>query len=361
MTLGNSSFRFDKKTKLVVENANQKTIAIQFASMFEKAMGWRLPIVVGGNEGSNQMCFRTDKLIDAEAYSLEIKKNRIEIKASQPAGFFYAIQTLRQLLPPEIESKQIKKNIDWLVPTTNISDSPAFKWRGFMLDVSRHFFPKEDILRMIDNLALHKINVLQLHLVDQQGWRIEIKKYPKLTEVGAWRVDRGNTSWNSTFKQQKDEKATYGGFYTQEDVKELVTYAQKHFITIVPEIEMPAHVTSALAAYPQFSCSGGPFTVLPGGFWPITDLYCAGNDSTFLFLEDVLSEVMELFPSKYIHIGGDEANKAEWGKCPKCQKRIKDEGLKNTGELQSYFIKRIEKFIHSRDRILLGWDEIIEG
>ena len=361
MTLGNSSFRFDKKTKLVVENANQKTIAIQFASMFEKAMGWRLPIVVGGNEGSNQMCFRTDKLIDAEAYSLEIKKNRIEIKASQPAGFFYAIQTLRQLLPPEIESKQIKKNIDWLVPTTNISDSPAFKWRGFMLDVSRHFFPKEDILRMIDNLALHKINVLQLHLVDQQGWRIEIKKYPKLTEVGAWRVDRGNTSWNSTFKQQKDEKATYGGFYTQEDVKELVTYAQKHFITIVPEIEMPAHVTSALAAYPQFSCSGGPFTVLPGGFWPITDLYCAGNDSTFLFLEDVLSEVMELFPSKYIHIGGDEANKAEWEKCPKCQKRIKDEGLKNTGELQSYFIKRIEKFIHSKDRILLGWDEILEG
>ena len=361
MTLGNSSFRFDKKTKLVVENANQKTIAIQFASMFEKAMGWRLPIVVGGNEGSNQMCFRTDKLIDAEAYSLEIKKNRIEIKASQPAGFFYAIQTLRQLLPPEIESKQINKNIDWLVPMTNISDSPAFKWRGFMLDVSRHFFPKEDILRMIDNLALHKINVLQLHLVDQQGWRIEIKKYPKLTEVGAWRVDRGNTSWNSTFKQQKDEKATYGGFYTQEDVKELVTYAQKHFITIVPEIEMPAHVTSALAAYPQFSCSGGPFTVLPGGFWPITDLYCAGNDSTFLFLEDVLSEVMELFPSKYIHIGGDEANKAEWEKCPKCQKRIKDEGLKNTGELQSYFIKRIEKFIHSRDRILLGWDEIIEG
>ena len=230
-----------------------------------------------------------------------------------------------------------------------------------MLDVSRHFFPKEDILRMIDNLALHKINVLQLHLVDQQGWRIEIKKYPKLTEVGAWRVDRGNTSWNSTFKQQKDEKATYGGFYTQEDVKELVTYAQKHFITIVPEIEMPAHVTSALAAYPQFSCSGGPFTVLPGGFWPITDLYCAGNDSTFLFLEDVLSEVMELFPSKYIHIGGDEANKAEWEKCPKCQKRIKDEGLKNTGELQSYFIKRIEKFIHSKDRILLGWDEILEG
>ena len=240
MTLGNSSFRFDKKTKLVVEDANQKMIAIQFASMFEKAMGWKLPIVVGGNEGSNQMCFRTDKLIDAEAYSLEIKKNRIQIKASQPTGFYYAIQTLRQLLPPEIESNQIGKNINWLVPVISISDSPAFKWRGFMLDVSRHFFPKEDVLRIIDNLALHKINVLQLHLVDQQGWRIEIKKYPKLTEVGAWRVDRGNTSWNSTFKQQKDEKATYGGFYTQEDVKAMVAYAEKHFITIVPEIEMPS-------------------------------------------------------------------------------------------------------------------------
>ena len=230
-----------------------------------------------------------------------------------------------------------------------------------MLDVSRHFFPKEDVIQMIDFLAIHKINTLHLHLLDDQGWRIEIKKYPKLTAIGGWRVDREDKPWNSRPKQEAGEKATNGGFYTQEDVKEMVAYAQKRYINIVPEIEMPAHVTAALAAYPQYSCTGGPFTVLPGGVWPVTDIYCAGNDSTFLFLQDVLSEVIDLFPSKYIHIGGDEATKTEWDKCPKCQKRIKTEGLKNSGELQSYFIKRIEKFINSKDRVLLGWDEILEG
>jgi len=230
-----------------------------------------------------------------------------------------------------------------------------------MLDVSRHFFPKEDVLRMIDDLAIHKINTLHLHLVDDQGWRIEIKKYPKLTEVSAWRVNREDKPWGSRPKQEAGEKATYGGFYTQEDIREMVAYAQSRFITIVPEIEMPAHVTSALAAYPQYSCKGGPFIVPPGGLWPITDIYCAGNDSTFMFLEDVLSEVIDLFPSKYIHIGGDEATKTEWEKCPKCKKRIKTEGLKDVGELQSYFIKRIEKFINSKGRVLLGWDEILEG
>jgi hexosaminidase len=361
MTLGESSFKFDKKTKLVVENADQEIIAHQFAGLFEKASGWKLPVILGAKVASNQVFFKTIEMKDSEAYSLVVMKNRIEIKASKPAGFFYAMQTLRQLLPTEIESRQIEKNTQWIVPVMTITDSPAFKWRGMMLDVSRHFFPKEDVFRLIDYLALHKINTLQLHLVDQQGWRIEIKKYPKLTEVGAWRVDRGNASWNSTFKQQPGEKATYGGFYTQEDIKEMVAYAQKHFITIVPEIEMPAHVTSALAAYPQFSCSQKPTTVLPGGFWPISDLYCAGNDSTFEFLQDVLSEVIELFPSKYIHIGGDEANRSEWEKCPKCQKRVHDEGLKNTAELQGYFIKRIEKFIHSKGRVLIGWDEILEG
>ncbi len=361
MTLGESSFKFKESTKLVVENIEQKVIASQFANLFEKSAGWKLQVVTGGNDGSNQVYFRTDPMMGPDAYSLEVQKNRIEIRATQPAGFYYAIQTLRQLLPAEIESAQKQEKADWLVPVVSISDRPVFKWRGFMLDVSRHFFPKEDVLRMIDNLALHKINTLHLHLVDDQGWRIEIKKYPKLTEVGAWRVDREDRHWNSRPKQEVGEKATYGGFYTQEDLKEMVAYAQSRFITIVPEIEMPAHVTSALAAYPQFSCSGGPFTVLPGGVWPVTDIYCAGKDSTFLFLEDILTEVIDLFPSKYIHIGGDEATKTEWEKCPACKKRIKSEGLKNVGELQSYFIKRMEKFINSKGKILLGWDEILEG
>jgi len=361
MTLGTSSFRFKESTKLVVESVDQELIARQLADQFETVAGWKLKIIVGGNEGSNQVYFKTELLMGPEAYTLDIQKNRIEITAAKPAGFFYAVQTLRQLLPVEIESSQIEEKVEWLVPVISISDSPVFKWRGFMLDVSRHFFPKVDVLRMIDNLSLHKINTLHLHLVDDQGWRIEIKKYPKLTEVGAWRVDREDKPWNLRPKQDAGEKATYGGFYTQEDIKEMVAYAQSRFITIIPEIEMPAHVNSALAAYPQYSCSGGPFTVLPGGVWPVTDIYCAGNDSTFLFLEDVLSEVMDLFPSKYIHIGGDEATKTEWEKCPKCKNRIKTENLKNVGELQSYFIKRIEKFITSKDRVLLGWDEILEG
>jgi len=361
MILGESSFRIKKGTRLVVETIEQQEIAKQFAEQFEKVSGWKLQIVIGGNEGNNQIYFKTEMVMNPEAYLLEVTKNRIEIQAAKPAGFFYAIQTLRQLLPAEIESGEKQNKVEWLVPVINITDCPRFKWRGFMLDVSRHFFTKDDILRLIDNLSIHKINTLQLHLVDDQGWRIEIKKYPKLTEVGAWRVDRNDRPWNSRAKQQAGEKATYGGFYTHDDIKEIVAYAKKQFITVVPEIEMPAHVSSALAAYPQYSCSGGPFTVAPGASWPVTDLYCAGNDSTFLFLEDILSEVMDLFPSKYIHIGGDEATKTEWEKCRKCKSRMAAEGLKDVSELQSYFIKRIEKFVNSKNRMLLGRDEIMEG
>jgi hexosaminidase len=360
-SLEKSSFRFKESTRFVVENVDQKVIAAQFAEQLDQVTGWKTQVMIGGDEGSNQVYFKTELLMNPEAYVLEVKKNRIEVKAAKPAGFFYAMQTLRQLLPVEIESQQKHEQIEWAVPVISISDGPAFPWRGFMLDVSRHFFPKKDVLKIIDLLALHKINTLHLHLVDDQGWRIEIKKYPRLTEIGSWRVDREDQHWNSRAKQNAGEKATYGGFYTQDDIKEMVAYAEKRFITIIPEIEMPAHVTSALAAYPQFSCKGGPFTVLPGGVWPITDIYCAGKDDTFLFIEDVLSEVFELFPSKYIHIGGDEATKTEWEKCPNCRKRIMTEKLKNVGELQSYFIKRIEKFVSSKGKTLLGWDEILEG
>jgi hexosaminidase len=341
MILGESSFRFSQNTEFVVENAEQQMIAGYLADNFQKVAEWKLKISVGGSEGSNQVFFKTDPSLGAEAYSLEVKMNRIEVSAAQPVGFFYAIQTLRQLLPVGIDGSKKLEDVEWIVPVVSISDSPQFKWRGYMLDVARHFFPKKDVLQTIDYLALHKINILHMHLTDDQGWRIEIKKYPKLTEIGAWRVDREDKHWNSRPKQSAGEKATYGGFYTQEDIKEIVAYAQSRFVTVLPEIEMPAHANAALAGYPQLSCTGGPFTVLPGGVWPITDIYCAGKDSTFLFMQDVLTEVMDLFPSKYIHIGGDEATKTEWEKCPLCQKRIKSEGLKNVGELQSYFIKRI--------------------
>jgi hexosaminidase len=197
MVLGQSSFKFNKGTQLVIENTEQQAIAADFASLFDKPAGWKPEIKVGGTEGSNQVYFKTEQSLADEAYSLEVQKNRIEIKAAKPAGFFYAVQSLRQLLPAEIESSKKQEKAEWLVPVINISDGPSFKWRGFMLDVSRHFFPKEDVLKMIDYLALHKINTLHLHLVDDQGWRIEIKKYPKLTTVGAWRVDRENKPWNS--------------------------------------------------------------------------------------------------------------------------------------------------------------------
>ncbi len=204
-------------------------------------------------------------------------------------------------------------------------------------------FPKEFIKTLIDMLAMHKMNTFHWHLTDDQGWRIEIKKYPRLTQVGAWRADREGIHWNLCEPQRPEEKATYGGFYTQEEIRDIVRYAQQRNITIVPEIEMPAHTTAALAAYPQFSCTGGPFQVTTGALWPITDIFCAGNDSTFRFLQDVLTEVMDLFPGTYIHIGGDEADKTNWKKCPKCQARMKQEGLADENELQSYFIKRIEK------------------
>ena len=294
-------------------------------------------------------------------YNLQVSRRKIHISASSAAGIFYGMQTLRQLFPPEFESGSEVKSTAWELPCLFIEDYPRFAWRGMHLDVSRHFFPAEFIKRYIDLIAMHKMNVFHWHLVDDQGWRIEIKKYPRLTGVGAWRVDREDQPWNARDPQKPGEVATYGGYYTQAEISDIVKYAGERNVTVVPEIEMPAHVTSALAAYPEYSCTGGPFTVPPGGLWPITDIYCAGKDETFEFLEDILTEVMGLFPSEYIHIGGDEADKTEWKRCPECQERIRQEGLKDEAELQSYFIRRIEKFLSDNGRKLIGWDEILEG
>ncbi|MEI7663982.1 MAG: family 20 glycosylhydrolase, partial [Bacteroidota bacterium] len=217
------------------------------------------------------------------------------------------------------------------------------------------------VKRYIDLLATYKMNRFHWHLTDDNGWRIEIKKYPKLMQTGAWHVDHEDLPWNSRPVQQAGEKANYGGYYSQDEVREIVQYAADRFVTIIPEIEMPAHSVEVLAAYPQFSCTGGPFTVPTGSYWPNLDILCAGNDSVFTFMEDVLTEVIALFPSQYIHIGGDEADKTNWKTCPKCQARIKAEGLKDEKELQSYFIKRIEKFIVSKNRKIIGWDEILDG
>ena len=245
------------------------------------------------------------------------------------------------------------------VPCVHIEDQPRFRWRGLMLDVSRHFFTKEEVERLLDEMAWHKLNVFHWHLVDDQGWRIEIKKYPRLTEMGAWRkaIGFGLDAKSST---AYGPDGRYGGFYTQDDIREVVAYAQARHIEIVPEIEMPGHSSAALMAYPQFSCTGGPFTTdLPGGVF--NGVYCAGNEDSFAFVDDVLTEVFALFPGPYIHIGGDEVPVDNWKNCPKCQARMRQEGLTKESELESYFIRRVEKIVNANHQRLVGWSEIREG
>jgi len=360
-------FIFDKDVVMQIAGDSEELQqnGLYLNDWFERTTGFKLSIEVAANDQSNKRVVILDSGLNRadlgnEGYLLEVRSNSIILKANSSQGVFYAIQTLRQLLPFEYGVPSASA-IKWEIPAVLIEDVPRYAWRGMMLDVSRHFFPKEFVKEFIDYLAMYKMNSFHWHLGDDQGWRVEIKKYPKLAEISAWRVDREDRHWNDRPAQEAGEEATYGGYYTQEDIKEIVEYAKSRYIKIVPEIEMPGHTVAVLTAYPQYSCTGGPFTVLPGGYWPISDIFCAGNDSTFLFLQDVLSEVMDLFPGKYIHIGGDEAEKSNWKKCLKCQARIKNEGLHDEHELQSYFIKRIESFINSKGRKLIGWDEILEG
>ncbi len=353
-------FQFNKYTKFIITDETQNEAASILTNKFKTVSGWGLNIEKEVPK-DNYITFIVNKDLKKEAYNLEVTKDYVSIAASDISGFLYGIQTIRQLLPTVIESKIKVENVVWEIPNVEIKDEPRFKWRGLMLDISRHFFGKEYIKEVIDGLAMHKMNVLHLHLVDDQGWRIEIKKYPKLTEVGAWRVDQEKLHWSARLPVKAEDKGTYGGFLTQDELREIVTYAQSKNVEIIPEIEMPAHVSSAIAAYSYLSCNEKPIGVPSGRVWPITDIYCAGKESTFQFLENVLSEVIEIFPSKYIHIGGDEATKTNWEKCQHCQKRIAEEGLQNEEELQSYFIKRMEKFINSNGKKLIGWDEILEG
>ncbi|CDM06452.1 Beta-hexosaminidase [Bacteroides xylanisolvens SD CC 1b] len=282
-----------------------------------------------------------------ESYTLSVTPQQILIRATSGAGLFYGVQTLLQLAQPSGAGS-------YSIASVEIEDTPRFAYRGLMLDVSRHFSTKEFIKKQIDALAYYKINRLHLHLTDAAGWRLEIKKYPLLTEFAAWRTDpTWKQWWNGGRKYVRfDAPGAYGGYYTQDDIREILEYARQHYITVIPEIEMPSHSEEVLAAYPQLSCSGEPYK---------NSDFCVGNEETFTFLENVLTEVMELFPSEYIHIGGDEAGKSAWKTCPKCQKRMKDEHLANVDELQSYLIHRIEKFLNNHGRHLLGWDEILQG
>jgi len=295
--------------------------------------------------------------INDEAYLLKINNNSIIINARAGSGLFYGVQTLVSLLPvPDKSKKDIATDIKLSAMT--IKDYPRYKWRGMMLDTCRHFMPPEFIKKFIDYLAMHKMNKFHWHLSEDQGWRIEISKYPKLTEISAFRDE--TLIGHDEDKPHKFDGKRHGGFYSKKEIKEIVEYAKDRYITIIPEIEMPGHSGAAIAAYPELSCTGGPFKVQTT--WGVfDDVYCAGKESTFTFLEDVLSEVIELFPSKYIHIGGDECPKTRWKECQYCQARMKKEGLKDEKELQSYFTKRIEKFLNSKGKKLIGWDEILDG
>jgi hexosaminidase len=361
MTVGEGVFTVGSAAPILADRKS-KAAATFLVERLRLVTGYEFPVsktvqMCGGDirlttEGS-------DASLGPEGYELMVTPESVLIRAPAEAGLFYGVETLLQLMPPEAYGSKLATNVQWEVPCVEIKDRPRFKWRGLMLDVSRHFFTKQEVEQLLDAMAMHKLNTFHWHLVDDQGWRIEIKKYPLLTEVGGWRNGIG-------FKL--DPKAStaygpdsrYGGYYTQDDIREVVRYASVRHITIVPEIEMPGHCDAALAAYPEYSCNGGPYTTdVNGNKYP--GVFCAGNDQTYVFLENVLKEVFALFPGKYIHIGGDEVVTKNWANCEKCQARKQAEHMLSDRELQSYFIRRMEKFINANGRTLMGWSEIRKG
>ena len=357
LQLDKGNFTIDARTTISYNKADKslKATANFLASGIKKISGINLSQNKGNFKKIEFKISPTNE-IGEEGYLLNVTAYGVKITANTNEGLIYGIQSLFQVLP------QIRTNAAMNVPCMQVKDYPRFKWRGMHLDVSRHFFSVDMVKEYIELLAYYKMNTFHWHLVDDQGWRIEIEKYPKLTEIGAWRVDHNDKVWSYRPQAKEGEEATYGGFYTQEEIKDVVKFAVERGVNIVPEIEMPGHVASAIASYPELSCSQKHQLPLTGGdYTNMSSNYCAGNDEVFNFNEDVLTEVMALFPSKYIHIGGDEVDKTSWKSCEKCQKRMQNENLKTEEELQSYFIKRIEKFIVGKNRKMIGWDEILEG
>jgi hexosaminidase len=358
--MGKGQFEISERTRIITDAGNPelRKIAKTLIVKINESMGLGLLIGESGKGKTNNTItlslINADTSLGKEGYELTVSKKKIIILANAPNGIFYGLQSFLQLLPPAVESKSTGPIKALTVASVYIKDKPRFSYRGMHLDVCRHVFPIEAIKKYIDLMAMYKMNTFHWHLTDDQGWRIEIKKYPLLTQIGSMRSGTQIGHTDST------DNIPYGGFYTQEEARGIVKYAADHFITVIPEIEMPGHSVAALMAYPQYSCTGGPFEVRKT--WGVSDdIFCAGNDSTFTFLQDVLTEVIDVFPSTCIHIGGDEAPKVRWEKCPRCQIRMQNEGLKNEMELQSYFTRRIEKFLAGKNRHLVGWDEILEG
>ena len=355
--VGEGVFSLTRRTEIRLSDGDSALVrtAELFGGLAGKSLGRPLAVVRGGGQESGTICVALGDL-PAEAYVLSVRSDRIDLTGGSPAGVFYGFQTLRQMLPESALRGEKARAID--LPVVEIRDEPRIGYRALLLDVGRHFFGPEEVKSVIDLMAMHKLNRLQWHLTEDQGWRIEIRKYPELTRRGAWR-DRSDLRPAEDGRPEKDPQP-YGGYYTRQQVREIVRYAADRFIEIVPEIEMPGHAMAALASYPWLGCLGEGYEV--PSLWGVKeDVYCAGKDSTFVFLEDVLTEVTDLFPYELVHIGGDECPKARWKECPRCQRRMRDEGLGSEEELQSYFVRRIERFLASRNRQMVGWDEIRQG
>ena len=337
--------------------------------------GYKSSIKNNGNPGNIRFIIAAtpDKELGDEGYNLVVSPEAVTLTANTGAGLFYGVQTFLQLLPKEITSKSVIKDVSWTAPCVEIRDYPRFGWRGLMFDVSRHFFTKEEVKEFIDDMAKYKFNLLHMHLTDDQGWRIEIKSLPKLTSVGAWNVKKTGT-FNTFSPPAPDEPRNYGGFYTHDDIKEIIRYAKDQFINILPEVDIPGHSLAAIASYPELSCtpgadkykvnSGEPFMVWPPGghFYGLVDnTLCPANEKVYKFLDKVFTEVAELFPFEYIHMGGDETARNFWEKSDAIKALMKKEKLKNLDEVQSYFVKRVEKIIESKGKKMIGWDEILQG
>ncbi|MCS2529825.1 beta-N-acetylhexosaminidase [Bacteroides fragilis] len=351
-------FIIDRSTTIVYPATNEKMHrTADFLATFIKEMTGTEVRVSDKEKSSNAIILAVDSTMGhPEGYKLQITPEKVLLTGGSEAGVFYGIQTIHKALPILKDGK-----VAAALPAGTVTDFPRFRYRGFMIDVGRHFFPVSYLKQMIDPMALHNINYFHWHLTEDQGWRIEIKKYPKLTEIGSKR-DSTIIDWET----KKFDGKPHSGFYTQDEAREIVRYAADRFITVVPEIDLPGHTTAALASYPELGCTGGPYKVLCS-FGVFPDVLCAGNDQTLQFTKDVLDEIMDIFPSEYIHIGGDECPKSRWEKCPKCQAKIKELGIKalpkhsKENQLQTYFMSELEKEINAHGRRMLGWDEVLEG
>ena len=360
---GRGTYRVTDRPVTCDSRTDERTqrAVVGFAARLATVTGGTNPVTVADEVPASGIRFVTDESLPAEGYELNVAGEGIEVRASQFPGFLYALQSLEQLLPAAVYGTEPAPDAAWEVPCVKIADAPRFAYRGMHLDVARHFFSVDEVKRYIDVMAIHKLNTLHWHLTDDQGWRIEIKRYPELTAVGSIRKATVVRKEWGTY-----DGTPYGGFYTQDEIRDVVKYAADRGVTVIPEIDLPGHMLAALTAYPELGCTGGPYEVW--GRWGVADdVLCPGREKTFEFLEGVLTEVMELFPSEYIHIGGDECPKVRWEKCPRCQAKIRQLGLKDDGEhtaehyLQSYVTDRIGKFLAQHGRRIIGWDEILEG